>query len=96
MPAHLAAFVLRHLADGVERGEALSSDLEQALEHEARQNPITAEESAAFESAHGPATEWVRAELDRRRAASTGLSKKPAREFLAKLGEELRGEGGGK
>ncbi len=96
MPAHLTASVLRLLADRVEHGERVSPELEQALEKEARQNPATAEEIAAFEAAHGPVPEWMCAELDRRRAASTGIAKKPARDFLASLGAELRTESGRK
>jgi hypothetical protein len=96
MPAHLTASVLRQLADRVEHGEHVSPELEQALEREARQNPATAEEIAAFEAARGPVPEWVGDELDRRRAASTGVAKKPAREFLGNLRTELGGNGSGK
>ncbi len=96
MPAHLTASVLRRLADRVEHGEPVSPELERVLEKEARQNPATAQEIAAFDAAHGPVPAWVGAELDRRRAASVGVAKKPAREFLANLSAELRSESGQK
>jgi len=82
-----AAAALRSLADRVEQGEPVSPEFESALERELRLHDVP-EAPDAIDAARGPVPQWVRDELDRRRATSSSGPKKPAREFLTLLSDD--------